>query len=417
MLKDKELAGQPVISQLLSFIPIELVEMTVDKYKSDHYYKTMTTYKQLVFLLYGVISRCHSLSNLCKSLLFLDKRLMYLGIDKIPIKSTLSDANIKRSSDVFAAIYHQLYQHYKVSLSKEYIHSFMLEEINIDKVEVFDSSTISLFTDVFKGAGRKPIKGNKKGGLKIHTKQPMNSIVPDIIIMSSASKNDKTYLGQLETEPGQIYVFDKGYTNYKKWEEWSEQGVFYLTRLNQNAKYEVLLGQPKPIVEYADGGIIADQRIQLKGTTARLVIYKDHYTQKVYRYVTNLYNCKAETIAYLYKRRWSIETLFKSIKQNFELRHFYSDSEEGIKTQVWIALIANLIFKVIHKQVKECELFTTIIAMASANLGSYISLIKVIKSKVMTYKNRQLENIQLNLFQHQREGCFQKNKIINESTA
>jgi len=417
MHKDKELAGQPVISQLLSFIPKELVQEIVNRNNSDHYYKTMTTYKQLVFLLYGVISRCHSLSNLCKSLLFLDKRLMYLGIDKIPSKSTLSDANIKRSSDVFAAIYHQLYQHYKVSLSQKYIHSFMVEDINMDKVEVFDSSTISLFTDVFKGAGRKPIEGKKKGGLKIHTKLPLTSVVPDLIIMSSASKNDKTYLGQLETQPGQIYVFDKGYANYKKWEEWSKQGVFYLTRLNQNAKYEVLLGQPNAVIEYADGGIISDQQIQLKGTTARLVVYKDHYSQKVYQYVTNLYDCKAETIAYLYKRRWSIETLFKSIKQNFELRHFYSDNEEGIKTQIWVALIANLIFKVIHKQVKECELFTTIIAMASANLGSYISLIKVIKSKVVTYKNRNLENVQLNLFQHNKEGCFQKNKVISDSTA
>ena len=81
-----------------------------------------------------------------------------------------------------------------------------------------------------------------------------------------------------------------------------------------------------------------------------------------------------------------------------------------------MALIANLIFKVIHKQVKECELFSTIIAMASANLGSYISLIGVIKSKVTNYKKRELNKIQLNMFQHYEEGCFQKNKTFPEST-
>ena len=164
MRKDNQLAGQPVISQLLSFLPKELVDQAVSDHNSDYYYKTMTTYKQLVFLLYGVISRCHSLSNLCKSLLFLDNRLSYLGIDKIPSKSTLSDANINISSDFFAAIYHQLYCHYKSVLSQQHIHSFISEDVNLDKVEIFDSSTISLFTDVFKGAGRQPIKGKKKGG-------------------------------------------------------------------------------------------------------------------------------------------------------------------------------------------------------------------------------------------------------------
>ena len=416
MSKGSQLAGQPVLSQLLSFIPKELVASSVSTHKSDHYYKTMTTYKQLVFLLYGVISRCHSLSNLCKSLLFLEKKLTDLGIDKLPSKSTLSDANINRSSDVFATIYYKLFTHYKELLSHKYIHSFMIEDVELERLEVFDSSTISLFTDVFKGAGRKPIKGKKKGGLKIHTKLPMTSVVPDLIIMSASSKNDKTYLGQLETQSGH-YIFDKGYTNYKQWEEWSEQGVFYLTRLNKNATYEVLLGQPNSIINYADGGIITDQHIQLKGTQARLVIYKDSQSQKVYQYVTNLYDCKAETIAYLYKRRWSIETLFKSLKQNFELRYFYSDSKEGIKTQVWIALIANLIFNVIHKQVKECELFTTIVAMASANLSSYISLIKVLQSKTITYQNRNLDNVQLKLFHKQDRGCFQQNKIIIDSNS
>lgn len=416
MPKDSQLAGQPVLSQLLSFIPKELVDSSVKDHNSDHYYKTMTTYKQLVFLLYGVISRCHSLSNLCKSLLFLENKLTYLGIDKLPSKSTISDANINRSSEVFATIYYKLYAHYKDILSHKYIDSFMLEDVVLEKLEVFDSSTISLFTDVFKGAGRKPIKGKKKGGLKIHTKLPMMSVVPDLVIMSSASKNDKTYLGQLEAQPGQIYIFDKGYTNYKQWESWSQEGVFYLTRLNKNATYEVLLGQPNSIVDYADGGIISDQYIQLNGTKARLVKYKDHHSEKVYQYVTNLYDCKAETIAYLYKRRWSIETLFKSLKQNFELRYFYSDSQEGIKTQVWVALIANLIFQIIHKQVKECEFFTTIVAMASSNLGSYISLIKVIKSKTITYQNRNLENVQLNLFHKQQEGCFQENKLIIDSS-
>jgi len=320
----------------------------------------------------------------------------------------LSDANIKRSSDVFADIYFGLYNHYRNLLSEKYITSFISEEVSADRVEIFDSSTISLFTDIFKGAGRVPINGKKKGGLKIHTKLPLTGFVPNMVVLSDAANNDKDYLGQLKATPGQIYVFDKGYVNYKKWEEWSQQGVFYLTRLNQNAQYEVLLGQPENIIDYADGGFISDQQVQLGDTQARVVIYKDYQSGKILKFVTNLYDCKPETIAYLYKCRWSIEVLFKNLKQNFELTYFYSDNKEGIKTQVWIALIANLIFKVIHRQLKECEMFRTIVAMASANLGSYMSLARVIQAKPQTNENRSLENVQLNMFQLNIEGCFQK---------
>ena len=136
--------------------------------------------------------------------------------------------------------------------------------------------------------------------------------------------------------------------NYEVWDKWTESGVFYLTRLNDHASYQILTGQQHDITQYADGGIIADQIIQLGPTKARLVTYADQETGNVLKFVTNLFDCQAETICMLYQCRWSIEVLFKSIKQNFELAHFYAESPEGIKTQIWRTLIANLIFRVIH---------------------------------------------------------------------
>ena len=105
MPKNTNLAGQPVICQLLSFLPREIIDNCVDSHQSDSYYKTMATWKQLVFLLYGVVTKSHSLNTLCKNLLFLEDKLIYLGIDKLPAVSTLSDTNINRSSEVFASIY------------------------------------------------------------------------------------------------------------------------------------------------------------------------------------------------------------------------------------------------------------------------------------------------------------------------
>ena len=105
MSKDINLAGQPVICQLLSFIPMELVNQAVGQHSSDKGYTEMITFRHLVFILYGVIARCHSLNHLCKSLLFLENKLSYVGITNLPAKSTLSDANKNRDSDVFGTLY------------------------------------------------------------------------------------------------------------------------------------------------------------------------------------------------------------------------------------------------------------------------------------------------------------------------
>jgi len=412
MSKNTNISGQPIICQLLSFIPTELIKECVNNHNSDRYYKTMSTYRQMVFLLYGVISRCHSLRNLCKSLLFLEDKLCYLGIDKLPATSTLSDSNIKRNSDVFANIYHSLYRHYSQYLSDSYIRMFIGSEVDPAKVEVFDSSTVSLFVDVFKGAGRNSVNGKKKGGLKIHTKMPLSGFAPDFIDLTEAASNDKNFLGQLNPTSGTIYVFDKGYVNYKVWEQWTKQGTLYVTRLNENANYEVLVGQPNHISQYAAGGIISDQIIRLNSEETiletRLIIYKDPVSGKVLKFVSNMFSYQDTTVIQLYKYRWSIEVLFKQIKQNFELTYFFSDSSEGIKTQIWIALIANLIFTVIHRQVKECELFVTIVSMASNNLGSYKCLITLLKRKAPSADQRNIKIVQGQLFIDQRGGTFDK---------
>src|SRR5690606_26790265 len=138
MHKNTNLAGQPVICQLLSFLPRQIVDSCVSAHQSDRYYKTMTTWKQLVFMLYGVVTKCCSLNSLCKNLLFLEGRLIYLGIDRLPAVSTLSDTNINRGSEAFASIYQQLLVHYQDELRSVEC-SFLDGEVDTGKVMIFDS--------------------------------------------------------------------------------------------------------------------------------------------------------------------------------------------------------------------------------------------------------------------------------------
>ena len=406
MVKNNYLAGQPILCQLLSLVPKHLVDESVAAHQSDRYYKTMTTYKQFVFLFYGVIMRCKSLNNLCKNLLLLEGKLIYLGIKTLPAVSTLSDANIKRGSEVFATLYQKLYQHYRDTLKPCLCH--FKENLEREKIFCFDSSTITLFVDIFKGAGRNTLNGKKKGGLKLHTKLPLMGFVPDLVTLSEASCNDKSFLGRLEVAKGAIYIFDKGYAHYHVWKEWTRKGVFYVTRLNENARYQVLSGQLHHISEYAEGGIISDQVILLKdGLEARLILFKDYESGKVLRFVSNMFAYEAMTIVQLYKYRWNIEVLFKQLKQNFELCYFFSDSPEGIKTQVWIALIAQLIFSVIHRQIKEAEAFVTLVNVASNNMGSYVGLVKIMKSGRLKEEERNLEIVQLQIFELEQGGTWQ----------
>lgn len=209
-----KLSGQPIICQLLSFIPRELVNQATETFKSDHYYKTMTTWKQLVFMLYGVISKTNSLNNQCNYLLFLENKLWYLGIYRLPASSMLFAANYKRPNEVFGDIYYLLITNYKIEISEGYLILRINGEVPPDQAKPVDSITLSLLADVFKWAGRNPISGKKKGGLKAYAVLPLDNMVPELGWLTVVSTDDKDSLGQLKSQKSSIYVFEKSYVNY-----------------------------------------------------------------------------------------------------------------------------------------------------------------------------------------------------------
>ena len=394
--------------QVGKLIPQEIINRVVSETGSDAYYKTLTTQKQLICLLYGVITGCNSFNSLCKNLQFLENKLTSVGIVDLPARSTLADANANRSSEVFGLIFKYLCEHYSKLLDNE-SYSLVSDIDGSKKVQIIDSSTITLFDNLFKGAGRNTISGVKKGGLKIHAKLPMGGVTPNCVHITESACNDKDFLGQLKIENNTIYVFDKGYVNHQRWQSFGENGAFWVTRLNKNAKFEFIKQKIYDAVEYADGGIISDSLIAIKRSkftlNARLVVYKDPQSGKVLSFITNLFDYNPYTIAQLYKYRWSIEVFFIRIKQNFQLDYFYSDSYEGIKSQIWIVLIANVLMSVIHAITKQKESFTTTVSMAACNMSSYTSLIAIICQERPTKKPK-IRIIQLHLFSKNKGVLF-----------
>lgn len=411
-------SGQPILGQLLGFFPKDIFKKSVADFQSDLAHNTVSAWHQFAFMSYGILTGCSSLREIGKNLSIFGADLAQCGISMIPARSSLSDANRLRNSDVFGDFYLRLHKHYQSYLSDSYLCMKINGEIEPKMVEIFDSTTVSLFSDVFKNCGRLPENGKKKGGIKAFTKMKLSERVPNFVCLKAASTNEKAFLSELRLTPGSIAVFDKGFHKFRQYQQWTDEGVFFVTRMNDNAKFKIL--KDNKLDEIAEDGVLKDAEIELtyfcqetksnQTATARMIAFIDPETGKHLYFLTNLNSVKALTICMLYKNRWSIEPLFKQIKQNFELTYFLSDSTEGIKTQIWIAMILNLIFTVIHKMIKECEDFSTMVKIVAKNTTHYVNFIEFLKdSKLLLRPKRvNLEIVQYDLFANSKGGGFRK---------
>jgi hypothetical protein len=401
------ISGQPIIGQLLSFIPSNIINEAINDTGSDRYYKQMKSKEHFICLLYAVLTKNGSLREVCKNIILIARKLICFGFRQLPCRSTLSDANRNRDSKFFATVYLKLYFHYRTYLQENTFSLPIGNEIHAGRVEVFDSTTITLFKEILKGAGRNRIDGKKKGGIKAFTKINLLERVPNFVCFKAAARNENSFLKAINLEEGSIAVFDKGFNKYWYYDELTRTNRHFVTRIKDNAKYEVIGEMPLPD---DDPDILKDQVIRLtykhqkitRTVDLRLVTYKDFISGETLEFLTNLSEYSATTIALLYKNRWVIEVLFKQIKQNFEVKYFLSDSENGIKSQIWMALILNLIFTVLHKITKEAEDFSTMVQVAAKNLCSYVNLIKFLEQTEAYCKawlKAEVRNIQLSLFE------------------
>jgi len=409
--------SQPILGQLLSFIPRDLFKNSVQEYESDKWYKKVKSWDQFVFMFYGVLTGSSTLREIIKNFMLMGDKLVHCGIFSVPKRSSVSDANANRNPEVFGHLYMQLYAFYKKYLSDSFLFLKINGEVDPSEVEIFDSTTVTLFKEIFKACGRLPKDGRKKGGLKAFTKITLSERVPNFICLKAAATNEKVFLSFLDLAKGTIAVFDKGFQKFQQYAEWTENEVFYLTRMNKNGTFKIL--KQRSLEESCEDGVQMDADIELeytckqtgvvRYTKARMVAYIDPESRKKLVFLTNMIDLKALTICLLYKNRWVIEPLFRQIKQNFELTYFLSDSPNGIKTQIWVAMILNLIFTVIHKMVKEAEDFSTMVKLAAKNTASYVSLIKFLQMSPtqISIALDDLRNVQLNLFDQEKRAAFE----------
>ena len=406
--KDTNYFGQPVFQQATKLIKKTDVVSIAQEFKADRYTKKLDTYNQLMIMLFGVFKAFDGLRELILGAEAEKVRLYRMGI-KVPARSTLADANKNRSADVFKAIYFKMYEKLRPLLSDSSRNEWE------KKLTIIDSTTITLFTDILKGAGRKPKLGKKKGGIKVHTQIRYAEWTPSLIKYTSAATHDSNFLEDIALEPSDILVMDRAYIDYAFMESLTKKGVCYVTKMKKSLRYKTLESE---YVVSQDGKVEAkiskiilrkvgkNEKVEVEHN-ARLVEYWtiDKYGKKKYaRLVTNDLESDFHKIIDIYDHRWQIELLFKQLKQNFQLRYFYGDSVNAIETQIWVTLIANLLMTVVQKQLKNrypnrqfC--FSNIICLTRNMLMYYIDMYKLIYNpeKEWNAVNRKLFDTQMKI--------------------
>lgn len=372
MNKSNHFTGQPIFSQLVSLIPKEIIAKVVSQQGSDRYYKKFNTWHHLLTMLFTCYGQCSSLREVITGMRALEGRLRSGGIKYFPARSTFSEANAHRDSQVFEKIYFAL---------KAYLGKFLPDSrSDLHKVYVVDSTVITLFQEVFRGTGTAYADGRRKGGLKVHMAVPLHEQHPSFVHISDGKTNDTTFTKQLILPMGSTVIMDRGYRSFKQYNVWTGQQIRWITRPRARSYYTLITRREVSANEKIDGvkkdhevllGYPQQKTPQVKG---RLIWFKDPQTKKSLEFITNDFSSSPLLISQLYKERWSIEVIFKRLKQNMPLHYFLGDNQNAIKIQIWCTLIADLLLNVARQQVKRKWAFSNIVCLVRLHLFNYINI-------------------------------------------
>jgi hypothetical protein len=319
---------------------------------------------------------CHlagadSLREICNGISCCLGKMVHLGVDRKPNKSTLAYANAHRSADLFEYLLWTVLGRFRsCGHLPQRQHRFRFK----NKLFSLDSTTISLCLSLFPWADFR----RSKGGVKVHVLLDHDDYMPSFAAISNAKLNDSRVMKTLRFNAGSIVAFDAAYNNYRLFAEWTERGVYFVTRMKSHAVYEVIEKRRVPV----NRNILSDEIIRLTGRWAprncphplRRVVVWDRENDRTIVLLTNHLEFGATTISAIYKDRWQIEIFFKALKQNLKIKTFIGTTENALRIQIWTALLALLILKWLHYRSRASWSFSNLASLLRLNLFTYRDL-------------------------------------------
>lgn len=388
--------NKPIIRQIIDLIPSHILSKSINRFKSDKYCHKYKTYDQLVALLFGQLCKCSTLEDISVGIGVSETFISDLGLEQSPAKSTMSDGNKNRNYQVFEHLYGELLNYYSSPLRK-YSNQKVVEEVKDMTVFIRDSSTIALCLSMFDWAKFR----TAKGGIKIHTQWDETMMLPTLVNISEAKIHDSKGFEQVIFPKGTIIIEDKGYWDFKVIKDRILAENVFVTRIKDNTVYEVV--EELELPEDNDQHILIDELIHLTGKKAkdeklekqilrRVVAYHEEKNTTI-EIITNNLDWKASTVAALYRRRWDIETFFKQLKQNLNVKTFVGTSPNAVKSQIFIALISFLLLELLRRvKTNSKAAFSNFVEKIRICLCYYLTLdyvIQRIKPKAHRVKQKQ----------------------------
>lgn len=338
--------GKYVFSQIVSLISHKQFQTLVRRHKGEYKVKDFSCWKQFLCMVFGQLTHRESLSDTILCLKANADKMYHLGIGDVVAKSTLSVANENRSYLIYYDLAILLISQAKAL----YIGDSDLEVALENNVFAIDATTIDLCLSTFHWATFR----TTKAGIKLHTQLDLKTSIPEFIHFSTASVHDVNALDFVCFEANSFYVMDRGYVDYKRLYKVHQANAFYITRAKDNMNCRRVKSMPsdKP------NGVLCDQYVLLNNYYAaidypeklRRIKFYDTESGKAFIFLTNNFYLKATEIAQLYKHRWKIELFFKWIKQHLKIKSFWGQSENAVKTQVWIAISVYVLVAIAKKK-------------------------------------------------------------------
>ena len=386
-------SGKYVFAQIMGLVSSTSFQTIVNRHFGDYKVKEFSCWKQFLCMAFGQMTHRESISDTILCLKANATKMYHLGIGEVVAVSTITRANESRSF--------QIYEDLAMLLIKEAKQLYFLDddlEVSLKgNVFAIDATIIDLCLSAFYWATFR----SAKGGIKLHTQIDLKTSIPEFILFSTASVHDVNVLDVIHFEANSFYITDRGYVDYKRLYKIHTCGAFFVTRAKDNMNYRRLYSHEKDIAN----GIIYDQTIMLNNHYAskdypekmRRIKFKDEQTGKLLIFLTDNFYLKATDIAQLYKHRWKIELFFKWIKQHLKIKSFWGQSENAVKTQVWIAVSVYVLVAIAKKHFMLKQSLYEILQVLSISIFERMPINQLFQQTQLQYFKEQNDN-QLNMF-------------------
>ena len=358
-----------LFSQILSLFSRSDFARHVKHLKAEHRAKGFTCWEQFVSMLFCQLAQARSLREISDGLRSCEGKLRHLGLDKAPKRSTLAYANAHRPWELYQKLFYDLLdQCQAISPRKKFRFKNRLLSL--------DSTVIDLCASMFDWARFR----QTKGAVKLHLLLDHDGYLPVFAHLTDGKTGDVKVAKTLDLPKGSIVAMDRAYNDYGMFTRWTRQGVFFVTRLKNNADIARVKSLPVP----KSGNVRKDEIIRLQPFVAGRADLEDlrcvtvwlEDKQEELVLLTNNFKLAASTIAAIYKERWQIELFFKLLKQQLKIKTFVGTSANAVRTQIWSALIAVLVVRYLKFRSRFEWAISNLVALLRWNLFSYRDLWK-----------------------------------------